>query len=161
MAALAWLIIPFIAAVAAGLWGRWAGRRRATGDGASLAGYERFRVAMEAPEAADAPDPKAGAGSVAAVTDAAGAVGDGAGTDGRAEAPQEVGALVAEVAAPPQDTGGDPARDGRENAWRRRRTARSAAGATAAPERPKGLGAALGEAGEEESPRSPVVGPVP
>lgn len=47
MAALAWLIIPLVAAVAAAIWGRWAGRRRLTGDGASLAGYERFRVAME------------------------------------------------------------------------------------------------------------------
>lgn len=49
MAALAWLLIPLAAAVVAALWGRWAARHRPTGDGASLAGYERFRVAMESP----------------------------------------------------------------------------------------------------------------
>lgn len=54
MAALVWLVIPVVAVVAAAIWGRWAGRRRVTGDGASLAGYERFRVAMEkAPPVAD------------------------------------------------------------------------------------------------------------
>ncbi|MDX6355977.1 MAG: hypothetical protein QOF98_2880 [Streptomyces sp.] len=47
MAALAWLLIPLAAAVVAALWGRWAARHRSTGDGASLAGYERFRTAME------------------------------------------------------------------------------------------------------------------
>lgn len=47
MAALAWLLIPLAAAVAAAIWGRWAARRRTTGDGASLAGYERFREAMQ------------------------------------------------------------------------------------------------------------------
>ena len=47
MGALVWLVIPAVAVVAAAVWGRWAGRRRITGDGASLAGYERFRVAME------------------------------------------------------------------------------------------------------------------
>ncbi|MDJ1135598.1 hypothetical protein [Streptomyces iconiensis] len=48
MAALAWLLIPVVAAVAAGLWGSWAGRRRTTTpDAAGVAGYERFRAAME------------------------------------------------------------------------------------------------------------------
>jgi len=47
VAALAWLLIPLAAAVAAAIWGRWAARRRTTGDGASLAGYERFREAMQ------------------------------------------------------------------------------------------------------------------
>jgi hypothetical protein len=50
VAALTWLLIPLAAAVLAILWGQWAvrRRRRTTGDGASLAGYERFRTAMEA-----------------------------------------------------------------------------------------------------------------
>ncbi|UNS98843.1 hypothetical protein MMF93_22020 [Streptomyces tubbatahanensis] len=48
MAALAWLLIPVVAAVAASLWGSWAGRRRAkTPDAVGVAGYERFRAAME------------------------------------------------------------------------------------------------------------------
>lgn len=47
MAALAWLLIPLAAAVVAAFWGRWAARHRSTGDGASLAGYERFRQAMQ------------------------------------------------------------------------------------------------------------------
>lgn len=48
MAALSWLLIPIMAAVAAGVWGSWASRRR-TGipDSAGVAGYERFRAAME------------------------------------------------------------------------------------------------------------------
>jgi hypothetical protein len=51
VAALVWLLIPLAAAVAAAIWGRWAARRRTTGDGASLAGYERFREAMQNPAA--------------------------------------------------------------------------------------------------------------
>ncbi|MFD8260797.1 hypothetical protein [Streptomyces griseoluteus] len=48
MAVLVWLLIPFIAAVAAGLWGSWANRTRSTrGDGPELDGYARFREAME------------------------------------------------------------------------------------------------------------------
>lgn len=47
MAALAWLLIPLVAAIVAAVWGSWAARTRATGDGASLAGYERFREAMQ------------------------------------------------------------------------------------------------------------------
>ncbi|WP_435222381.1 hypothetical protein [Streptomyces sp. Tue6028] len=51
MAALAWLLIPLVAAVGAGLWGSWAGRNRKTaGDGVELAGYTRFREAMERTE---------------------------------------------------------------------------------------------------------------
>jgi hypothetical protein len=53
MAALAWLLIPFIAAVGAAVWGSWAAKRRVIGDGAEVAGYARFRDAME----------KAGSGS--------------------------------------------------------------------------------------------------
>lgn len=47
MGALTWLLIPVAAAVAAAIWARWAARRRSLGDGASLAGYERFRQAMQ------------------------------------------------------------------------------------------------------------------
>ncbi|MET8556663.1 hypothetical protein ABZV64_17120 [Streptomyces sp. NPDC004959] len=47
MAALAWLLIPLVAAVGAGLWAMWAARTRRTGDGPELAGYEKFRAAME------------------------------------------------------------------------------------------------------------------
>lgn len=50
MAALAWLLIPLVAAVCAGLWGSWANRtRKARGDGPELDGYARFRAAMEKP----------------------------------------------------------------------------------------------------------------
>ncbi|WP_405886103.1 hypothetical protein OG762_29360 [Streptomyces sp. NBC_01136] len=52
MASLAWLLIPLLAAIGAGLWGSWAGRNRKTaGDGAELEGYARFRAAMERSEA--------------------------------------------------------------------------------------------------------------
>ncbi|MFI7503799.1 hypothetical protein ACIBVL_36045 [Streptomyces sp. NPDC049687] len=48
MAALAWLLIPFVAAIGAGLWGSWANRtRKMRGDGPELDGYARFRAAME------------------------------------------------------------------------------------------------------------------
>ncbi|ROP51114.1 hypothetical protein EDD94_0531 [Streptomyces sp. PanSC9] len=48
MAALAWLLIPMVAAIAAGLWGSWANRtRKVRSDGPELDGYARFRAAME------------------------------------------------------------------------------------------------------------------
>lgn len=47
MAALAWLLIPLVGLLAGVVWGRWAARGRSTADGASLAGYERFRTAMQ------------------------------------------------------------------------------------------------------------------
>ncbi|MFC5718766.1 hypothetical protein ACFP1Z_01060 [Streptomyces gamaensis] len=47
MAALAWLLIPVAAAVIAVVWGSWAARSRKSGDVAELAGYARFREAME------------------------------------------------------------------------------------------------------------------
>ncbi|MBB6437447.1 hypothetical protein [Streptomyces candidus] len=47
MAALAWLLIPLFAAVGAAIWGSWAARNRTTGDVAELAGYEKFRDAMQ------------------------------------------------------------------------------------------------------------------
>lgn len=50
MAALAWLLIPLVAAIGAGLWGSWANRtRKARSDGPELDGYARFRAAMEKP----------------------------------------------------------------------------------------------------------------
>ncbi|MEU9096983.1 hypothetical protein [Streptomyces sp. NPDC048361] len=47
MAALAWLLIPLFAAVGAAIWARWAARNRTSGDVSELAGYSRFREAME------------------------------------------------------------------------------------------------------------------
>ncbi|MFJ2092548.1 hypothetical protein ACIOEW_25235 [Streptomyces sp. NPDC087901] len=47
MAALAWLLIPLFAALGAAIWGSWAARNRTTGDVTELAGYARFREAME------------------------------------------------------------------------------------------------------------------
>ncbi|WP_329401615.1 hypothetical protein [Streptomyces melanogenes] len=47
MAALTWLLIPLFAAVGAAIWASWAARNRTTGDVAELAGYSRFREAME------------------------------------------------------------------------------------------------------------------
>ncbi|BBC33115.1 uncharacterized protein SGFS_044090 [Streptomyces graminofaciens] len=48
MAALAWLLIPLVAAICAGLWAGWVGRNRKTiEDDTELAGYTRFREAME------------------------------------------------------------------------------------------------------------------
>lgn len=47
MGALLWLLIPVIAALAAALYAGWATRNRKTGDVAELAGYARFREAME------------------------------------------------------------------------------------------------------------------
>ncbi|EDY44188.1 hypothetical protein [Streptomyces sp. SPB074] len=55
MAALAWLLIPLVAAVGAGLWAMWAARTRRTGDGSELDGYEKFRAAMEKQGAGRAP----------------------------------------------------------------------------------------------------------
>ncbi|WFB07515.1 hypothetical protein LRS74_10970 [Streptomyces sp. LX-29] len=47
MAALLWLLIPVAAAGIAVVYASWATRNRKTGDGAELAGYERFREAMQ------------------------------------------------------------------------------------------------------------------
>ncbi|MET8507944.1 hypothetical protein ACF065_00585 [Streptomyces sp. NPDC015232] len=47
MAALAWLLIPLFAVVGAAIWGSWASRNKTIGDVAELAGYARFRDAME------------------------------------------------------------------------------------------------------------------
>lgn len=47
MAALAWLLIPLFAVVGAAIWGSWVQRNKTVGDVAELAGYARFRDAME------------------------------------------------------------------------------------------------------------------
>ncbi|MFF4184926.1 hypothetical protein ACFYZ9_17165 [Streptomyces sp. NPDC001691] len=47
MAALLWLLIPLFAAVGAAIWASWAARNRTSGDVSELAGYSRFREAME------------------------------------------------------------------------------------------------------------------
>ncbi|MER5769181.1 hypothetical protein [Streptomyces sp. NPDC001985] len=55
MAALAWLLIPLFAVVGAAIWGGWASRNRTTGDVAELAGYARFRDAMEKADSGNSP----------------------------------------------------------------------------------------------------------
>ncbi|MFG2717567.1 hypothetical protein ACGFW5_04535 [Streptomyces sp. NPDC048416] len=47
MAALVWLLIPLFAAFGAAIWARWIARNRTIGDVSELAGYSRFREAME------------------------------------------------------------------------------------------------------------------
>lgn len=48
MAALSWLLIPVAVAVLTGLWASWTTRKRpVVHDAAGVAGYERFREAME------------------------------------------------------------------------------------------------------------------
>jgi hypothetical protein len=59
VAALAWLLIPLIGVLVAVVWARWAARGRSTADGASLAGYARFRAAMQPGQA---PAPQRGKG---------------------------------------------------------------------------------------------------
>ncbi|MFM9366869.1 hypothetical protein [Streptomyces sp. Da 82-17] len=54
-----------MAAICAGMWGSWASRNRTrTGDGPELAGYAKFRAAMEKAEA-DEVAPQAGEGRAA------------------------------------------------------------------------------------------------
>lgn len=56
MGALAWLLIPIAAVAVATAWSSWASRRRTTTpDTVGVAGYERFRVAMERSSAASRP----------------------------------------------------------------------------------------------------------
>ncbi|MEU3726939.1 hypothetical protein [Streptomyces sp. NPDC031705] len=47
MASLVWLLIPLFAAIGAAIWGSWAARDRTQGDISELAGYARFREAMD------------------------------------------------------------------------------------------------------------------
>ncbi|MEK2475115.1 MULTISPECIES: hypothetical protein [Streptomyces] len=55
MGALLWLLIPVLAGLVAALWSSWAMRNRRTGDVAELAGYARFRAAMEKEHATPVP----------------------------------------------------------------------------------------------------------
>ncbi|MGW7350627.1 hypothetical protein [Streptomyces sp. NPDC054784] len=62
MAALLWLLIPVVAGVVASVWGGLAARRRTViPDADGVAGYERFRQAIErsatAPPVTSSPSP--------------------------------------------------------------------------------------------------------
>ncbi|MDI3417033.1 hypothetical protein [Streptomyces luteolus] len=46
-----------MAAICAGMWGSWAARNRRTGDVSELAGYAKFRAAMEKAEDSEAAEP--------------------------------------------------------------------------------------------------------
>ncbi len=63
MGALLWLLIPVGAGLIAALWSTWALRHRKSGDVAELAGYARFRDAMEKEHSVSEPAP-AGSDSV-------------------------------------------------------------------------------------------------
>ncbi|MFJ3900991.1 hypothetical protein [Streptomyces sp. NPDC090025] len=41
------MLIPLFAVIGAAIWGSWASRNKTIGDVAELAGYARFRDAME------------------------------------------------------------------------------------------------------------------
>ncbi|MFF5445114.1 hypothetical protein [Streptomyces sp. NPDC012888] len=64
MASLAWLLIPLFAAIGAAVWGSWAARDRTSGDISELAGYARFREAMDRPAGPDQASARSGADSV-------------------------------------------------------------------------------------------------
>ncbi|MFE1769027.1 hypothetical protein ACWDBF_11775 [Streptomyces angustmyceticus] len=57
MGALLWLLIPVGAGLVAAVWSSWALRNRKAGDVAELAGYARFRDAMEKEHSVSVPDP--------------------------------------------------------------------------------------------------------
>ncbi|MFE0191766.1 hypothetical protein [Streptomyces sp. NPDC059008] len=59
MGALLWLLIPVGAGLIAAVWSSWALRHRKSGDVAELAGYARFRDAMEREHSASEPAPAA------------------------------------------------------------------------------------------------------
>lgn len=59
MGALLWLLIPVGAGLVAAAWSSWALRNRKTGDVAELAGYARFRDAMERQHSVSDPAPAA------------------------------------------------------------------------------------------------------
>ncbi|MER8096345.1 hypothetical protein [Streptomyces goshikiensis] len=59
MASLAWLLIPLFAAIGAAIWGSWAARDRTQGDISELAGYARFREAMDRPDRSESRAPAA------------------------------------------------------------------------------------------------------
>lgn len=136
MGALVWLLIPAVAALLAAVWARWAARKRVTHDGASLAGYERFRAAMEAvPDVSGRPAGESGASA-----------GSGDEVDaGRAEPRPGAGQPAAEVAR----TG------------RRRRIIVSGHRPARSHSARKAAAQAAAGAGDEDSPKRPVEGSVP
>ena len=81
MAALSWLLIPILATVVASAWSSWASRRK-TGipDSAGVAGYARFREAMErsrGDETAEVGRPVGAGSTPEPITTAAGSTPDG------------------------------------------------------------------------------------
>ncbi|MEV8531123.1 hypothetical protein [Streptomyces sp. NPDC051211] len=64
MASLAWLLIPLFAAIGAAVWGGWAARDRTAGDISELAGYARFREAMDGPDRDGSPAAHSGSDRV-------------------------------------------------------------------------------------------------
>ena len=127
-----WLLIPAVAVIAGAIWARWTARRRVTHDGASLAGYERFRAAMEGPAGTPGrPSPAAGTAE--------------AGTDRAAARP-----------APQNEEAASSGRSGR-----RRRVIVSGSRAKAAHTARTASAQTASEAGGEDSPKGPVAGSVP
>ncbi|MFF4700908.1 hypothetical protein [Streptomyces chattanoogensis] len=49
------MLVPVLAALIATVWSTWTQRTRKSGDGAELAGYARFREAMEREHSASDP----------------------------------------------------------------------------------------------------------
>ncbi|WP_177226063.1 hypothetical protein [Actinacidiphila rubida] len=133
------MLIPAVAALFAAVWARWAARKRVTHDGASLAGYERFRAAMEAvPDAAGRP---VADGSAAPEGASAGGVRDTRPAGARAGAEQ-------------------PAAEG-GRIGRRRRIIVSGHGPARSHSGRKASAKAASGAGEEDSPKRPVEGSIP
>jgi len=133
--ALVWLLIPAVAALCAAVWARWATRRRVTRDGASLAGYERFRAAMES-----VPDTSGRSAPAGSAEDAP--------EDGERAASRDPGERESEVpAAAP--------------AGRRRRIIHAGHGAKRAHTSRTASAQSASEGGGEDSPKGPVAGSVP
>jgi hypothetical protein len=134
-----WLLIPAVAAVFAAIWARWAARKRTTHDGASLAGYERFRAAMEAvPDKSGRPAP----------------------AEPAADAEPDAGAPAATGPAAPAAAAEQPAGAG-DGGGRRRRIVVSGHGAEAGHRRRTAAAQAAVGGGEEDSPKEPVSRSVP
>ncbi len=155
MAALVWLLIPLAAVVAAAVWARWAAHQRTTADGASLAGYERFRQAMQNPTPHTGHVQETGRGERSRAKNQARSE---TGSEARSEDASEPKVKIrSRIRAPkePSRPGGakGPRRPAAGKADRRARAAAAGApvdGAAPAPAE-----------GEGDSPRGPVAGPVP
>jgi hypothetical protein len=152
VAALAWLIIPVLAGIAAAFWGRWASGRQTTGDGASLAGYERFRAAMEGGRGRSGRARRASAAARAATGHGPAPAASGGPAGEPAEAPGTgpaetpgTGPAAAAAGARVNESAGGPAQPPLDDLI------------AELPRRPR----KVAQAGEEDSPRGPVAGPVP